>query len=71
LYRDFYFVIFFKFVVENDYQQDACGPVIEKLLDCCESNEDKNFPSCDGFKFMLNKRKAKKAEQKKSASKSN
>jgi hypothetical protein len=43
--------------IENNYQQDACSSAIESMLDCCEQNEDKGFPSCDGFKFNLNKRK--------------
>lgn len=41
---------------ENNYQQDACKDVIEAMLDCCELNTVREFPSCDGFKFMLKKR---------------
>lgn len=43
-------------LVENNYQQDRCQNAIEAMLDCCEQNADKQFSSCDGFKFQIKKR---------------
>jgi len=46
----------------NNYNQDACRSVIEALLDCCEVNRAKDLPSCDGFKFQVQKRLKEKKE---------
>ncbi len=51
--------------LENNYQQDACQNALEAMLDCCERNASKDFPSCDGFKFALKKRLAEKQKQEK------
>ncbi|CAG7838154.1 unnamed protein product [Allacma fusca] len=41
---------------KNNYQQEKCEHIIQKMLDCCEFNASRNFASCDGFKFQLQKR---------------
>ena len=51
----------FSHIPENDYQQDKCEGVIERMLDCCEQNMKENYFSCDGFKFQLAKRQKARA----------
>ena len=47
---------------ENNYQQDKCEHVIERMLDCCTENAKDNFASCDGFKFQVVKRQKAQAQ---------